>query len=115
MKKYQERYYSTDKGKANSIKKIQNRRNKFKNMGGPQEFISIKSKGVHPDQATYDHLNPNLPHSLLNTVLACGSCNSSKADILLFDWFNTYYCKKRNINSETISQIVLELLKKQEK
>lgn len=41
-----------------------------------------------------------------NITLCCISCNSSKGAKDLEDWFNTNYCKRKNINRETVAEVV---------
>ncbi len=47
----------------------------------------------------------------------CGSCNSSRRDNKLTDWFEKDYCRKREkpINIETVAQVVRDYIEKYEK
>lgn len=119
------KYEKTDKGKLNSINKTQNRRAKFKQISGKfydkpnvnliklvdnrdkicvycnHEFkLNILKGKYYP---TYDHLNAFIPHSEINTVKCCNSCNGSKTDKDVLIWL-----KEKNY---PINSIVLELLK----
>lgn len=65
-------------------------------------------RGCPSDKATIEHLHrhppfywPEVPEEWL--VIACGSCNSSRGQKLLRDWFQTPFCEKRRISSETVS------------
>jgi len=69
-----------------------------------KEHLDIK--GTPKDKATFEHLtNENLPLED-NIVMCCGSCNSSRGAKELLDWFNSDYCKKKNINKETVAEII---------
>ncbi len=64
-------------------------------------------------RATWEHIiNPTRNHGLVkwnkswNIALCCNSCNSSKGDKKLLDWFDSGYCKKKNINQKTVANIV---------
>jgi 5-methylcytosine-specific restriction endonuclease McrA len=46
-----------------------------------------------------------------NIVLCCRSCNSSKGAKLLATWLESAYCKRHEINSDTVADIVKSALK----
>lgn len=46
-----------------------------------------------------------------NIVLCCRSCNSSKGAKPLTAWLESAYCKRRDINAETVADIVKHALK----
>jgi hypothetical protein len=63
-------------------------------------------KGVPRNKATWEHIdNDGLP-SKSNIVRCCGGCNTSKGTKKLVDWFESDYCKKRNINERTVLPVV---------
>jgi hypothetical protein len=63
-------------------------------------------KGTPGDKATFEHIdNDGLP-SEQNIAMCCASCNASKGIKRLLDWFNTAYCKEKNINETTVAGIV---------
>jgi predicted nucleic acid-binding Zn ribbon protein len=114
------KYSKSTKGKINRIKKYQKRKKKFNNEELPSEdtirmvdardikCIYCKKKfidGSEEDDESYDHLNAFKPHSEINTVKACRSCNSSKQDDDVLEWLNKKGFKP--------SPIILELLEKQ--
>ena len=126
-KEKMQRYNKTSKGRLNRIKKVQNRRDKFKKIAGvyynvpTKELIELvdgrdkvcvycgcefsedyKSK----QYASYDHLDAFKEHSLDNTVKCCKSCNSSKGDKDVLVWL-----KEKGIAPQ---RLILNLLKKQQ-
>jgi hypothetical protein len=56
---------------------------------------------------TYD-VNKN---KLLNIVMCCGNCNSSRQAKPLSNWFATEYCVKNGINQSTVAKPVKDFLK----
>ena len=123
LKLKQDKYYKTDKGILNQIIKVQNRRNKFKKINGnynqrpTKEIIKLiderdkvcvycgkqfsNDKSNKKDYRSYDHLNPNKQHSIMNTVKSCASCNSSKIDKEVFTWLKS--------KGYTPSKIIIDL------
>lgn len=72
------------------------------------------------DSATIEHLNhrmdwysvqdfnsKNLPVDSIIGI-CCGACNSSRGSLPIIKWFETSYCKARNINKSTVSKVVQE-------
>jgi hypothetical protein len=110
VKERYSRYSSSLKGKNNQIIKTQNRRFKFKKIAGklfdrpPKDLRSFVdkrdgicvyckiyfdcSKQKGKNYPTYDHLNAFLPHSKINTVRCCNSCNGSKRDRDVLEWLS---------------------------
>ena len=63
------------------------------------------------DWATIEHLNRLPPWDNPTTVaICCGSCNSSRRDKRISDWFETEYCQERGINIQTVAQVVRDYL-----
>ncbi|MDO8512412.1 MAG: hypothetical protein Q7S57_04010 [bacterium] len=61
--------------------------------------------------ATIEHLNILPPWNNAKTVvICCGSCNSSRGQKILRDWFDSDYCKEKNINEKTVAQPVRDFL-----
>jgi hypothetical protein len=99
----------------NELLRIRNRDKKCvycqKNMIYP---YNIKN---HQDSATIEHLSPYPPFywkdgmKIKNITICCGSCNSSRWTKNLKDRFKTDYCKKYNINKNTVAEPVKEYLK----
>jgi menaquinone-dependent protoporphyrinogen IX oxidase len=71
------------------------------------------------DSATIEHLSPHPPFhwsdrmKANNIAMCCGSCNSSRREKELVDWFNKTYCIDRNINENTVAEPVKSYLKRQ--
>ncbi len=49
--------------------------------------------------------------TLENITRCCVSCNASKGTKDLSDWLNSSYCKKKEISTETVADIVKQALK----
>ena len=124
VKAKQDKYQYTKKGILNQIKKVQNRRIKFKKISGVYynipnkkliEFVDERDKvciycgrEFSKDKKSrfyrsYDHLDPFKPHSKTNTVKCCISCNSSKGEKNVFEWAESKGYK--------ISKVIYELSK----
>jgi hypothetical protein len=60
-----------------------------------------------PDWYSIEHLNYLPPWNNPNTVvICCWSCNSSRGNKRLMDWFGSEYCHRHSINIETVSETV---------
>lgn len=67
--------------------------------------------GRRSDWATIEHLNRLPPWNNSATVaICCYSCNASRSDKKLLDWFKSSYCKQWGINEKTVAQPVKEYL-----
>lgn len=88
----------------------------------------VKKKIIYPfdvkrrkNSATLEHLNYNGPFhwdkglKIEDVAYCCGSCNSSRGEKKLMDWFKTEYCLERNINENTVSKTVKEYIKRKRK
>lgn len=71
------------------------------------------ARGVPPDKATWEHIDNNDldPDSENNIVMCCGACNTSKGAKTLLEWFESEYCRSKNINERTVSVVVRKWLK----
>jgi hypothetical protein len=59
------------------------------------------------DWSTIEHLNHSPPWNDPKTVaFCCWSCNSSRGNKKLMDWFKTPYCLCRDINEVTVAEPV---------
>jgi hypothetical protein len=67
--------------------------------------------GVPRNKATWEHIDNDDLCSEANIVRCCGACNTSKGAKKLLEWFESEYCKQRNINQETVSAVVRNWLK----
>jgi uncharacterized Fe-S cluster protein YjdI len=64
-----------------------------------------RDKGTN--KATIEHMNNDGPYDKeWNIAICCNSCNSRKGSMKLFDWFESPYCKKNNINKETVAPVI---------
>lgn len=69
------------------------------------------------DSATIEHLSPHFPFHVSegikedNIAMCCSSCNSSRREKELSDWFKKPYCISRNINENTVAAPVKSYLK----
>jgi len=67
------------------------------------------------DWATIEHFNHIPPWDNPDTIgICCFSCNSSRGNKPILDWFRTKYCKERNITPTTVARPVLEYIIKHE-
>lgn len=68
--------------------------------------------------ATIEHLNFDGPfywgHGLEkeDLVICCASCNSSRGDKRLIEWFESRYCVSRKITRESVSEPVKDYLRR---
>jgi hypothetical protein len=69
------------------------------------------TSGVPRNKATWEHINNNDLRSAINVVRCCGACNSSKGTKKLLDWFESEYCKKRDINKKKVRAAVKNWLR----
>ena len=78
-------------------------------------MIQSGNIGGHGDWVSIEHLNRFPPWNNPTTVvLCCISCNSSRGQKKLRDWFKTPYCIERNINEDTVAEPVKIYLSKNE-
>ena len=74
-----------------------------------QEYVH--TKGNPKDKATFEHIENNASNiSEANIAMCCNSCNSSKSAKKLQNWLESDYCKKKNINKETVATIIKQYL-----
>lgn len=69
------------------------------------------AKGVPRNKATWEHMNNDDLRSEANIVRCCGACNTSKGAKDLLQWFESEYCKQKNINEKTVLPLVRNWLK----
>jgi hypothetical protein len=70
-----------------------------------------RKSGVPRDKATWEHINNDDLDSPINIARCCGSCNTSKGEKKLSDWFDSEYCKKKKINGKTVGIVVKNWLR----
>jgi len=75
-----------------------------------------KNGGFKGDWATIEHLNHLPPWNNPDTVaICCGSCNSSRGALPIFQWFKKSYCINKGISIETVASPVRDYVMKYEK
>ena len=80
-----------------------------------KKMIKPYRKGNHKDSATIEHLNHLPPWDNIETVaFCCGSCNSSRSNKRIVDWFKTQYCLDKEINYNTVVNFVKNYIDKYE-
>ncbi len=71
------------------------------------------SGGPSTDWATIEHMDHLPPWDDPTTVaICCSSCNSSRSNHLLPDWFAGEYCRSRGISEGTVAEAVREFLRR---
>jgi hypothetical protein len=81
-----------------------------------KKMVNSNNSSKYRDWATIEHLNNLPPWDNIDTVaFCCGSCNSSRGNKKLLDWFKSSYCTERNINYDTVAAPVREYIDKYEK
>lgn len=74
-----------------------------------KKMTSHDTTGKRGDWWTIEHLNYLPPWNNSHTVaICCWSCNSSRGQLKIRDWFKTRYCIAKNINESTVSAVVKE-------
>jgi len=63
--------------------------------------------------STWEHIiNDETIISYDNIALCCRPCNSSKSSRKLSEWISRPYCKNKNINIETVADVIKQALKR---
>jgi hypothetical protein len=77
-----------------------------------QEMFKPSSDIPRNDWATIEHLNHLPPWNNPKTIaICCGRCNSSRGNKTILEWFNSSFCKKRNVSPSTVALPVLDYIK----
>lgn len=79
--------------------------------------IEFDSCGTRKSKKSWEHIiNDELIITRENIAICCVSCNASKGAKLLLNWINSAYCRKKNINPQTVAKVIqlalLELSRK---
>lgn len=57
--------------------------------------------------ASWEHIDNDINNITEDNIcLCCCSCNASKGDRALSDWFATLYCAQRKISAASVAEIV---------
>lgn len=76
-------------------------------------YCHVRFRGNKGDKATWEHIDNNANNiSEKNIALCCRSCNSSKGNKKLLDWFDSEYCKNNKINERTVANVIKRWIKK---
>lgn len=79
-----------------------------------KKMIKPGNGGSQKVWATIEHLNHLPPWNNPKTVaICCGSCNSSRSNKTLPNWFSTTYCTENNINFDTVAKPVKDFIEHQ--
>ncbi len=72
-----------------------------------KKLLEHSKENPRVDWYTIEHLNYTPPWNNSKTVvMCCWSCNSSRGNKKIRDWFNTDYCLSRKITIKTITKEV---------
>ena len=72
---------------------------------------SHSERSKRTDWFTIEHLNYLPPWNNPETVtICCWSCNSSRGNKKIRDWFKSSYCISKNINEKTVAKPVQEYI-----
>ena len=81
-----------------------------------KKMIEPSVNGQRRNWATIEHLNHLPPWDNPDTVaFCCWSCNSSRSDKKIIDWFKTSYCIDKNINYGSVAKPVRNYIENNEK
>src|SRR5260370_25243541 len=76
-------------------------------------LMKRSSRARGPSEATIEHFNNDGPFDKKHSVaICCRSCNSSRPDKSLSDWFKTSYCDDNEIKTETVAKPVKQYLRR---
>lgn len=76
-----------------------------------KRMIYPSASGWRGDWATIEHLNYLPPwNNSVTVAICCFSCNASRGDKKLMDWFKTRYCIQKNINEKTVAEPVKKFI-----
>lgn len=74
-----------------------------------QEFLE-KPK-LRKQKPSWEHIVNNTQiNGIDNIALCCIACNASKGAKLLEYWLQSDYCKRNNINNESVAQVVKDAI-----
>ena len=77
-----------------------------------KKMTGHSARGKRSDWHTIEHLNYLPPWNNPATVtICCWSCNSSRGNKKIRDWFKTDFCITRNINEATVVEPVRKYIR----
>jgi hypothetical protein len=78
---------------------------------GVEMLHSVPPGSARKAVATWEHIiNDARIVTRENIALCCSACNSSKGQKTLADWLQSTYCVERDVNEDTVAQIVKDAL-----
>lgn len=76
----------------------------------------IENQTIRKHKSSWEHIvNDVRINGIDNIALCCVSCNASKGAKDLDDWLTTDYCKRKNITSKTVAEVIKTALIKKPK
>lgn len=72
----------------------------------------VRGRGGRVRMATWEHIDNEGNSSEHNVALCCCACNSSKGTKALADWFESEYCKAREISTRSVARVVRSWMKR---
>jgi hypothetical protein len=76
-----------------------------------KKLLEPNPNNSRSDWATIEHLNHLPPwNNPLTVAICCFSCNASRGNKKISDWFKSVYCLEKNINEKTVDEPVQEYL-----
>lgn len=73
-----------------------------------KKMVKPSKEAWRGDWATIEHLNHLPPWDNPATIaICCSSCNSSRGNKLITKWFESSFCKEKNISAQTVAKPVL--------
>lgn len=94
-------------GISKSLEKRIRKRDKFCIYCGVMMTRKIDIPSEKKHIASWEHIINDIPITKKdNIALCCCSCNSSKGVKNIFKWFESDYCKRNNININTVSKVI---------
>jgi hypothetical protein len=78
-----------------------------------KKMVTPCAEAKREDWATIEHLNHLPPWNNPETIaICCQSCNASRGNKTILQWFQSEYCIQRDISAETVAKPVLDYIKK---
>jgi hypothetical protein len=78
------------------------------------KFSEPSANGDRKRNPTWEHIDNGRWNDKalmsINVVRCCHACNSSKGTKRIREWFDSPYCKMRNINQNTVADAVKHFL-----
>lgn len=81
----------------------------------PRDNLGSVAAGVHgpfssfAPNRSFGRAAPRPPET--NIVRYCGACNTSKGANKLAEWFESEYCKRKNMSEQTVSPVIRNWLR----